>query len=522
MTCVPPRFAVSWPVHPSIIMSRRLAAHQTRCISGSTTWSRPPQAVAQVRRRDGDVRVSEVPFDGLPRVVTSIPGPKSQESINKLGKLLDVSSVPFFVDLKESFGNYVVDADGNRFLDLFCQISSLPIGYNHPDLIAAASSQEAVLNLANRTALSRHPPVGYADQVQDTLMSVAPQGMEHVSPMMCGSCAVENALKCVFMWYKAKERGDSAFTMEEEVSCMQNLPPGATDACILSFESGFHGRTMGALSASRSKAIHKVDIPAFHWPVAPFPKLEYPLDKFVKENRAEEQRCLKELRRIVAEWHERGHPVAGIITEPIQAEGGDNHASAEFFREVRKIAKESGAAFIVDEVQTGVGTTGAMWAHERWDLDDAPDFMTFAKKMQVAGYYLRSEFKPAIGSRVLNTWFGDVARMVIAREMLHVVKRDGLVEKARETGDVLMAGLQELQMRFPSLVSRARGAGTFCAIDCVSADVQKKFISELWKLGVHTGGCGDATIRFRPSLLLTPQHVELALPRMYEALAKIN
>ncbi|KAJ7383325.1 hypothetical protein OS493_028871, partial [Desmophyllum pertusum] len=102
----------------------------------------------------------------------------------------------------------------------------------------------------------------------------------------------------------------------------------------------------------------RVDIPVFDWPEAPFPYLKYPLDKHEKENKAEEERCIEMARQAIINSNNAGKPVAGIIVEPIQAEGGDNHASADFFKSLQKIAKEFDALLIVDEVQTGCGSTG--------------------------------------------------------------------------------------------------------------------------------------------------------------------
>jgi 4-aminobutyrate aminotransferase / (S)-3-amino-2-methylpropionate transaminase len=109
---------------------------------------------------------------------------------------------------------------------------------------------------------------------------------------------------------------------------------------------------------------------AFPWPVCDFPHLKYPLNEFKEENAAEEQRCLD-----LADHVMKTNPVkvVGMIVEPIQAEGGDNHASPDFFRRLRAIAKKNNVAFIVDEVQTGCGSTGKFWAHEHWELEDAPD-----------------------------------------------------------------------------------------------------------------------------------------------------
>ena len=173
----------------------------------------------------------------------------------------------------------------------------------------------------------------------------------------------------------------------------------------------------GSLSATRSKPIHKLDssnpkfckeliaVPSFHWPQVPFPKLKYPLEENIGVNRLEEERILYLVEKTIKEWQA---PVAALIVEPIQSEGGDNHASASFFRGLRDITKRLGALMIVDEVQTGVGGTGTFWAHEKWGLakGEEPDIVTFSKKFQAAGWYFHDEkLIPNKAYRQFNTWY---------------------------------------------------------------------------------------------------------------------
>jgi 4-aminobutyrate aminotransferase/(S)-3-amino-2-methylpropionate transaminase len=130
---------------------------------------------------------------------------------------------------------------------------------------------------------------------------------------------------------------------------MMNHPPGSPALDILSFEKSFHGRTLGTLSSTRSKPIHKLDIPAFNWPKAPFPVIRYPLEENVSENRREEDQCLEQFESIIRTWH---NPIAAIIIEPIQGEGGDNQASSYFYQKLRSITKKYDILMIVDEVYT--------------------------------------------------------------------------------------------------------------------------------------------------------------------------
>jgi 4-aminobutyrate aminotransferase/(S)-3-amino-2-methylpropionate transaminase len=127
------------------------------------------------------------------------------------------------------------------------------------------------------------------------------------------------------MYKAAKRRGDRDFNMEELNSCMKNKAPGSPDdMTILSFNQAFHGRLFGSLTATASKAIHKVDIPAFDWPKASFPQRKYPLEDHVEHNEKVEQLALKEVEKLITKTNK---PVAGLIIEPIQSEGGDNHGN---------------------------------------------------------------------------------------------------------------------------------------------------------------------------------------------------
>lgn len=132
--------------------------------------------------------------------------------------------------------------------------------------------------------------------------------------------------------------------------------------------------------------------------------LQYPLEEHTESNRAEEQRCLAEVESAIKNWHS---PVVAVIVEPIQSEGGDNHASPEFFRGLRELTRKMGVLMIVDEVQTGVGSTGTFWAHEKWGLEKGmePDIVTFSKKFQAAGWYFHDEkLIPNKPYRQFNTW----------------------------------------------------------------------------------------------------------------------
>lgn len=111
----------------------------------------------------------------------------------------------------------------------------------------------------------------------------------------------------------------------------------------------------------------------------PPPDVKYPLSENESANAKAEADTLAKVKETIKEWKNKA-PVAGIIIEPIASEGGDQHASASFFRQLRQLTKRLGVYMIVDEVQTGLGATGTLWAHEKWNLDTPPDAVTFSKK----------------------------------------------------------------------------------------------------------------------------------------------
>lgn len=360
--------------------------------------------------------------------------------------------------------------------------------------------------LINRPALGVFPSPEWAEILKTGLLRAAPPGLDQVFTSTTGSDANETAYKAAFIWRLSQERGDRDFTTEELESSMVNRAPGAPKHSILSFHGGFHGRTFGSLSTTHSKAIHKLDIPAFDWPVAPFPKLRYPLTEFEAENRAEEERCLEEIEQIITKAQ---NPIVATVVEPIQSEGGDNHATPFFFQSLREITKKNNVLMIVDEVQTGVGATGKFWAHEHWNLETPPDMVTFSKKAQAAGfYYTDRSLRPDKPYRQFNTWMGDPARAILFKGILEQIEEHDLVRKTAEVGNVLYSGLSKLATRYPSEMLNLRGKdrGTFIAWDSPRRDQIVKLAQDK---GVIVGGSGNNSIRLRPMLIFEKQQGKL-------------
>eukprot|EP00771_Trimastix_marina_P002814 gnl/Trimastix_PCT/398.p2 GENE.gnl/Trimastix_PCT/398~~gnl/Trimastix_PCT/398.p2 ORF type:complete len:477 (+),score=158.05 gnl/Trimastix_PCT/398:107-1537(+) len=448
----------------------------------------------------------------------AIPGPKGTRFLQELDAIQDPRTVFFPINFEESKGNYMVDADDNVLMDLYCHISSLPLGYNHPAQVEKIPQWTATI--CHQPALGNMPPHDWVQLLRESLMKVLPHPeLNQIWTARTGSEANEFAIKSACMWYAKRIRGDREFNEEELRTTMLNQAPGSPPFCVVSFASAFHGRTFGALSTTRSKAIHKLDIPAFDWPVAEFPVLKYPLDAHAEENRAEEQRCLQAFETLLKEYPK---PIVAAIIEPVQAEGGDRHASKEFFQGLRRITTERGVAFIVDEVQTGCCASGRFWAHEHWDLPSPPDMVTFAKKMQICGFFYKPEFRPSHAYRNYNTWMGDYLRLRQAQVLIDTVQQQNLLETVNATGRVLREGLDYLQAAHPSLLSNVRGTGTFLAIDVCNVEKRTEFISKLRLRGFVVGPCGTISIRFRPALIFTAGHCKVFLDAFDAVLQEID
>jgi len=291
---------------------------------------------------------------------------------------------------------------------------------------------------------------------------------------------------------------------------------------IVHFKEAFHGRSGYCLSLTNTDPAKTDLFPKFPWPRLENPKLRFPQTAdALKDVAASEQRSLEQLRKAFEDF---GDDIAGILIEPIQGEGGDNHFRPEFIQALKSIADSTNCFFIVDEVQTGIGLTGKFWAHEHYGVE--PDALAFGKKTQTCGCLVGTKvdrepdnaFKTK--SRINSTWGGNLTDMVRFQRFLEIIEEDKLVENARLVGEHLLAGLRAVEAEFPSLVSNSRGRGLMIAFD-TAADARKALLAKCFDLGMLALPCGSRSVRFRPPLTLTRSEADQGLDILRRALQSL-
>jgi L-lysine 6-transaminase len=393
------------------------------------------------------------------------------------------------IDLEKSHGSVIVDArKGKEYIDCYTYFATLPIGHNHPKMQDEAFRRSlltaALANPANSDIYSQE----FAAFVK-TFRSVAvPKDFRYLFFIAGGALAVENAMKAAFDWKTQKNRAKGV--------------EGGGDK-ILHFREAFHGRSGYTLSVTNTEPLKVRDFPKFDWPRVSNPKITFPMDEAAVAA-AEAQ----SVREIEAAFAQDPHGIAAILIEPIQCEGGDSHFRPEFLQRLRALADEHEALLIFDEVQTGMGVTGSMWAFEQ--LGATPDIVSFGKKTQVCGVMSTRRIDEVetnvfhVSSRINSTWGGNLVDMVRCARYLQIIKEDKLVQNAAKVGKVFRAGLEELQQRFPQ-VTNVRGRGLLLAFDLPDGEARDMLRQRCWGDGLATLPCGPRSIRFRPSLVFSEE-----------------
>ena len=426
-----------------------------------------------------------------------------------LAKHMLADGFDFVMDMEKSHGSWIHDRlTGKNLLDMFSMFGSASIGYNHPYLMEKSAwlGKMAV----NKPTLADVYSQEFAD-FMDVFSRVAiPEHLQYAFFIEGGTMGVENAMKACFDW-KTRKNFEKGIDLEAGI-------------CI-HFKQAFHGRSGYTLSLTNTSDPRKYQyFPKFDWPRIINPHLNFPItDENLEETIKNENLALLNITEAIISNPDK---VACIIIEPIQAEGGDNHFRDEFFIELRKICDDNEILLIFDEVQTGIGITGKMWAFEHFTAK--PDIISFGKKTQVCGVLANKEkfdeipnnvFKES--SRINSTFGGNFIDMLRFQLVLEVIEKENLVENAKVVGEYLLEGLQNLAKKYPEKVSNPRGCGLMAAIDLPSGEQRDKIREVLYEDGLIILACGDRAIRFRPHLNVTKEEIQIALDKIENNLSKI-
>ena len=410
------------------------------------------------------------------------------------------------IDLVKSHGAVIVDAlEGRQFLDCYGYFATLPIGHNHEKMedpgFRKSLMTAALTNPANSDIYSQE----FASFVKTFRELAVPDDFRYLFFVAGGSLAVENAMKAAFDW-------------KAQLNRAQGVAGGADK--ILHFKDAFHGRSGYTLSVTNTDPTKTNDFPQFDWPRISSPYIDYPMDEAAMD--AKEAATFAEI-EAACEADPGG--IAGMLIEPIQAEGGDHHFRPQFFAKLREYADRYEALLIFDEVQTGLGSTGTMWAYEQTGV--TPDLIAFGKKTQVCGVMSTRRIDEIetnvfrVSSRINSTWGGNLADMVRCARYLEIIHEDSLVENAARVGGVLKKGLEGLATDFAQLTN-VRGVGLFVAMDLPDGDARGQVWQGCWDRGLAVLSCGPCSIRLRPPLVFSEEQAGQVLGTLREVLEEMG
>ncbi|HEX3464576.1 MAG TPA: aspartate aminotransferase family protein [Candidatus Elarobacter sp.] len=379
-----------------------------------------------------------------------------------LARVMKLSGSPVEVRAE---GCTITDHNGKTYLDFAGGYGVFTLGHRHPRVIAAVKDQLDRIALSGRTMFN--PLMG---RLAKRLAEIAPGDLSIAFFANSGTEAVEGALK---------------------------LARAATKRpAIVATEAAFHGKTLGALSASGREAFREPFAPLLadvrHVPFGDGAALRAAVDE----------------------------TVAAVIVEPVQGEGGVNVPPEGYLREVREICDESGAVMIADEVQTGLGRCGALFACDREGV--VPDVMTLAKGLSggvvpIGAYVARPPvWSAAYAKQPLlhtSTFGGNELACAAALAALDVLRDEDLVANARQRGEELLAGVRATMERHPEVIASVRGAGLLVGVELRSEGYGGTIIPELLKRGVTAAWTlnQQRVIRLEPPLIVTAEQIATAV-----------
>jgi len=379
------------------------------------------------------------------QLLTEIPGPRSREILARKQSAVAAAmtvQAPLIAD--SALGAVVTDVDGNRLLDLTGGIGCLAVGHAHPHVVEAVQKQAARFLHTDFAIV----PYEIYITVAERLVAAAPfSGPARAVFFNSGAEAVENAVKIA---RQATKR-----------------------PAVIAFEGGFHGRTLLALTMTSKANPYKVGL----GPLAP---AVYHLP-FAQDYRGPSgAEALAALERALV-TQVAPSEVAAIVVEPIQGEGGFVPAPKEFLQGLRRVCDKYGIVFVADEVQSGFGRTGAMFAIEHYEVE--PDLVVVAKSLAsglpLSGVVGKAEIMDAAREGSIGgTYSGNPVALAAANAIFDVIESENLIERAKMLGEILLGRMKAWQERFDA-IGDVRGTGAMLAIELVQSRETKEPAPEL-------------------------------------------
>ncbi len=431
------------------------------------------------------------PSQALPKLVTPLPGPRAQAVIARDQAVLSPSytrGYPLVAHRGE--GAIVEDVDGNRFLDLSAGIAVVATGHCHPKVVEAIQRQAAQLIHMSGTDFYYENMVRLAEK----LARSAPGGVpRRVYFGNSGTEAMEAAIKLA-RYHTGRDK-------------------------FIGFLGAFHGRTMGSLSFTASKTVQRQRfgplVPGVHHiPFAYCYRCAYG-----KQPETCAVECVKVIEDTLVRHILPKEELAGIVLEPIQGEGGYLVPPQKFFDELQRVAHDLGVLLIADEVQSGMGRTGRLWASDHFSF--TPDILAVAKGiasgMPLGATVARAEIMQWKPGAHASTFGGNPVSIEAALATFELLEQE-LIDNAAATGAYMMSRLREWPARFPH-VGDVRGLGLMIGIEFVKDQTTKERFPALrdrleqsaFEQGLLILGCGANSIRLCPPLLLTRDQADFAI-----------
>lgn len=435
----------------------------------------------------------------VPDIRTELPGPKGADLLGRDTLFVSPSYTRAYpLVVARGSGAVIEDVDGNLFLDFTAGIAVNATGHCHPEVVAAIQDQAAKLIHMSGTDFYYRPEIDLAQKLAELAPGPSPKKVFFTNS---GAEAIEAALKLA-RWHTDRSR-------------------------VVAFFGAFHGRTYGAMSLSGSKLVHRRGfsplVPDIH-------HVEFPRNCTGCEPFQNSCACVRRIEDAL--FHRIAPPdeVAAIFVEAIQGEGGYHVAPPGFLESLRELCDKHGIMMVVDEVQSGMGRTGKMFAIEHWGIE--PDIICLAKGI-ASGLPLGAMVAKAnvmdwpAGSHA-STFGGNPVSCRASLATIDLLERE-YMKNADERGRQLREGLKHLCRQHPCL-GAVRGLGLMTAVDVRKDDalrehdpaMREKIIQTAFQRGLLLLGCGESAIRFCPPLCITAAEVETCLEILDGVLSHVN